>query len=508
MNRSAPREDIEDYHALLRHSFSGFAEAMLQYTAPAAFETFQHNWHIEAIGHALTRVANGELRRLIILAPPRSLKSHMASVAFPAWLLGRDPSKRILCASHSLDLATKLSRDFRQVVQSPLYRQLYPGFRIGADRDAVNEIVTTRRGARYSTSIGGPAVGRGGDIWILDDLHKPDEVYSEELREKPYRWFRDTALTRLDDKATGAIVLVMQRLHPEDIAARLIAAGSWEVLCLPAIASQDIEVQVSARRRHTFRAGDYLQPLREGAQVLDEQRRAQGTLLFNAQYQQAPEDMSGGVVRPHWIQRYEAPLTPRRGDYVLQSWDVAVSEEQTADYSVCTTWVRRGQHSYLVDVWRHRRDLPDLARTAIANAETWSANEVVVEADGVGLPFYQLLSESVRRARGGATHRRSLRPLSQRPVRDEPWSLAELEVLRRSHRTDKVERLVACTPQIETGEVRFPTSAPWLEVYMRELLTFNGKSGHDDQVDSTSQALERLKTLTHGRTIRVAVTAH
>lgn len=497
-------QELGNFGAFVRNDLCAFAEACLEVTDPIGYARFVSTWHHQVLAYHLERVERGKCRRLLILAPPRSLKSHFASVAFPAWVLGRNPARRILCASHSLDLAKKLAGDSATVMRSSLYRDLFPGVQIDRDRDV--ELITQQRGSRYATSIGGPAIGRGADIWIFDDLHKPEDIYSDELRDRPYRWLTDTAITRLDDKATGALVLVMQRLHPDDIASRLIATGDWEVITLPAIAAVDTLFQLGPYRTRLYRAGEYLQPGREGCEVLDEIRRGMGTLLFNAQYLQAPQDMSGGVIQIGWIHRYDGTIEPQATDYILQSWDAAISDDPTADWSVCTTWIHRGGVAHLADVWRDRRTLPELIPVALELARRWSTDEVVIETNGVGLAFYQSLVERVRAQSGDRVQRRSLNRgggLVARTGRGVHWRLPEVQFRRQQNTLGKLERLIACTPQMEDGRVRFPTNAPWVSAYMRELLSFNGRTGEDDQVDSTSQALQRLRPRRNGGLLQI-----
>jgi hypothetical protein len=165
-------------------------------------------WHVEAIAWQLERVRRGEVRRLIINMPPRSLKSIAASVAFPAFVLGRDPSRRIICVSYSGDLAKKHSNDFRAVLESPWYRSLFPNAQIGAFKNTETESELTARGFRLATSVGGTLTGRGGDIIVIDDPLKPDDALSESKRSAANQWFTNTLLSRLDDKRTGAIVVV------------------------------------------------------------------------------------------------------------------------------------------------------------------------------------------------------------------------------------------------------------------------------------------------------------
>ena len=154
----------------------------------------------------------GRTRRLIISVPPRHLKSHLASVAFPAWCLGHDPSVQIVCASYAQDLADKLSRDCRRIVASDRYQRLFPT-RLSPRHQAVPEFETTAQGCRIATSVGGVLTGRGADIIIIDDLLKPEEALSQAQRQAVNEWYDHTLYSRLNDKLTGAIVLITHRPH-------------------------------------------------------------------------------------------------------------------------------------------------------------------------------------------------------------------------------------------------------------------------------------------------------
>ena len=203
------------------------------------------NWHLEAIAYQLERVRRGEIKRLIINMPPRSLKSVTASVAFPAFVLGHDPTRRIICVSYSGDLAKKHANDFRAVLEARWYRELFPGTRIG-QKDSETEIELTARGFRLATSVGGTLTGRGGDLIIIDDPLKPDDAHSETKRNAANEWFKNTLLSRLDDKRTGAIIIVMQRVHMDDLTGFVTSqSDEWQVLNLPAIAEVDEVIPIS-----------------------------------------------------------------------------------------------------------------------------------------------------------------------------------------------------------------------------------------------------------------------
>src|SRR6201993_4543822 len=225
-----------EYDAILRSDFWFFAQRCFCELNPQT--TLATNWHLEVIAAKLTAVREGKIRRLIINLPPRHLKSLMASIAFPAWLLGHNPSAQILCVSYAQDLADKLARDCRSIMISPWYGRIFPT-RLSAHRQAVQEFITTRQGYRLATSTGGVLTGRGADIILIDDPLKPEDALSKALRQAGNEWFVNTLYSRLNDKRTGAIVIIMQRLHEDDLVGHVLAQEPWEVLSFPAIAETD-----------------------------------------------------------------------------------------------------------------------------------------------------------------------------------------------------------------------------------------------------------------------------
>ena len=215
-------------HAACRKDFVSFVRKAFHVLNPSAI--FHMNWHICAIAHHLEQVRLGKIRRLIITVPPRSLKSIMCSVAFPAFVLGHDPTKRLIVASYSADLAIKHGNDFRKIVNSGEYHGIFPGMRISAMKDTQTEVVTTLNGFRLAISVDGTLTGRGGDIIVIDDPIAALPALSQKPREHVVDWYFNTLLSRLDDKQNGAIVLVMQRLHEDDLAGVLLrGSDEWTV---------------------------------------------------------------------------------------------------------------------------------------------------------------------------------------------------------------------------------------------------------------------------------------
>ncbi|MGU3340924.1 phage terminase large subunit [Methylobacterium mesophilicum] len=439
----------------LQRDLVTFTHRCFQTVVPG--ERFASNWHLDAIAHKLDEVRRGTIRRLIIAMPPRSLKSVCVSVALPAFVLGHDPARKIICVSYSEGLAGKHADDCRRVMTSEWYQALFPDTRIA--RSTASEIVTTRRGVRLTTSVGGTLTGRGGNLIIVDDPIKAQDAMSEPAREEVKSWFSSTLLSRLDNKETDAIVVVMQRVHVDDLAGHLIAAGGWEVLTLPAIAEVDECVALGRGRVHHRRAGDALQPTRESAATLEALRAEIGSLAFSAQYQQAPVPAEGNLIRREWLRFYDDPPERRPGDVLLLSWDTAMKASETADYSVCTVWLIRDDAHLLLDLVRERLDFPDLKRRAIALYERWRAQITLVEDKGSGTSLLQ-----------------ELRALNLPAIAFQPSG-------------DKVMRMHAQSVQFEAGSVYLPRVASWFDDLLSELLAFPA-GRHDDQVDSISQALE------------------
>ncbi|ODS03464.1 hypothetical protein AUC71_09635 [Methyloceanibacter marginalis] len=286
MNKS----DLALLDAILRNDFETFLERSLKTLNPGA--PFRPNWHIRAIAYQLDRIRRGEINRLIINMPPRHLKSITVSVAFPAFVLGHDPRQRIFSISYGSELSLKHARDFRSIVEAPWYARTFPGMRLSRSLD--DEATTTLKGFRKATSVGGVLTGLGGNIIILDDPQKPVDAQSKTRRDSLNQWFTNTLMSRLDNKETGAIIVVTQRVHLDDLSGHLMGgSGDWEVLSLPAIAETDERVPIGDDEFHYRHAGTALHPEHESLETLRGLQKDLGTYDFGAQYQQAPVPEGG-----------------------------------------------------------------------------------------------------------------------------------------------------------------------------------------------------------------------
>ena len=288
-----PREE----DAQLRLDFAAFAQRCFRELNPLT--VFAMNWHVEVMAAKLTAVYRGKIRRLIINVPPRYLKSLLGSVAFPAWCLGRRPGTQMLCVSYAQDLADKLARDCRRIMMCDWYQRAFPA-RLSPQRQAVPEFETTAQGCRLATSVGGVLTGRGADLIIIDDPLKPEEALSQAQRRAANEWFDHTLYSRLNDKRDGGIVLIMHRLHEDDLVSHVMGQEDWEVVRFPAFAEADEiwEVEtVWGKRRFGRRAGEALHPEREPPEMLEQIRRTIGEYNFAGQYQQMPAPQGGGMVK-------------------------------------------------------------------------------------------------------------------------------------------------------------------------------------------------------------------
>jgi hypothetical protein len=260
MSRQVLAYDTDIVDAICRLDFVSFVRKCFHTLSPNT--ELLMNWHIYALAYQLEQVRCGKIKRLNVNFPPRMLKSLISSVAFPAFILGHDPTKRVIVVSYGSDLAIKLANDFRAIVNAPWYRRMFPGTRISRTKNTEFEVVTTQNGGRLAVSIDGALTGRGGDFVIVDDPLKAIDARSDGKRERVNYLFTSSVLTRLDNKQTGAIVLVMQRLDPNDPVGKHCSSDEWTTLSFPAIAERDESIQIGTNQYHLRRVGDVLHPAR------------------------------------------------------------------------------------------------------------------------------------------------------------------------------------------------------------------------------------------------------
>lgn len=449
--------------AILRRDLASFIEQCFVTLEPGT--AYQHNWHIEAIAYQLMRVWSGECTRLIINVPPRSAKSICVTIAFTAWLLGHDPRKRIMAISYANELSVTHAAAFRSVVKSNWYRRLFPDFAIAANRG--HEIRTTEHGYRYASSIGGSVLGRGADLIVIDDpINGLEAALSAAARRRVQAFYDNTLYSRLNDRSTGAIVIVMQRLHEDDLVGHVLEKEDWEVLSIPAIAPEDCCYRIGEGQEALYhrRQGEIMHAGRDTFAQLETTKRNLGSLNFSAQYQQNPLPAEGQTIKRDWLHYYDE--RPAEFDLKVASWDTASTKAEHSDWSVGMIWGAVGQTYYLVDVVRGRWEAPELRRRMIELSRNHAVDATLIEDTELG----RALSQDLHRT--GTLH-----PRLQAP------------------RFDKQARLMAQAARFEAGQVFLPRRASWLADYLGELLAFP-LARNDDQVDATSQALKYLTAKT------------
>ncbi|WP_260596651.1 phage terminase large subunit [Sphingomonas endolithica] len=417
--------------------------------------------HIDAMVHCLEQLASGKIRKLIITLPPRHGKSELVSGAFPAWVLGNDPSSKLTIVSYGSELSNSLFNNVRTIVKDDRYRRLFPDVLIRKGQDRADHFVTAGGGGVRATSKAGAMTGLGTHFLIVDDFHKANESMSAVERDNAIETFRTTFFNRFDNLNDSRIVIVMQRIHDNDLVGWALRTPGWHHLNLPAYAVEDEVIPISRGRVWHRRKGDVLAPLLISAEELERKRAEMGERGFGAQFQQDPTIAEGALIDWNWFGQYG--VRPPRGFFhrIVQSWDPATSDRITSDYSAGLTWGYRDGEWYLLDVIRAQLRFNELTDRVIAWHKFWRADALVIEGASIGISLYQV----VKKAR--------LPGIIRAPT----------------PKGSKEDRLAKATVQLQAGNFLLPEAAPWLEALRKELLGFPDAT-NDDQVDALSQFVE------------------
>lgn len=427
---------------------------------------YMHNWHIDAICEYLEAVKAGQITRLIINQPPRSMKSISVTVMFPTWMWIDWPESRWLFASYSASLSTKHSLDRRTIMQSEWYQTRWGDrFAFAGDQNLKTEYSNDKRGTMIATSVGGTATGKGGDFVIVDDLHNPEGAESDTERETAIRFFDQTLSTRLDDKKAGVIIVVMQRLHEKDLTGHLLAEiGGYEHLKLQGIANAKTVIHFPVSGKEIIREQDHIMwPEREDEKAHEAAKKALGTYGYSCQYDQDPSPKEGGILKRKWWKFYkQAPMF----DEIILSWDCAFKDEEQSKTGkvdpVCgQAWGRKGGDFYLLDQVLGPMDFPTTLKAVTTFSAKWPlAFAKLVESKANGPGVVAMLKSKIS-------------------------GLVEIEP-----EGGKVARANAVAPLAEAGNVYLPDPliASWIHDFIEECAKFP-KAAHDDQVDAMTQAI-------------------
>ena len=427
-------------------------------------EFIDHMWdgficgrHHKIFAEKLEGIANGTIKRLIVNMPPRHTKSEFASTYFPAWIMGRDPSRKIMQTTHTGELAVRFGRKVRNMMDSDIYKQIFPEVSLSSDSKSAGRWETNKSGEYFAAGVGGAITGRGADLLIIDDPHSEQDAMSPTAMESCWEWYTSGPRQRL--QPGGSIVLVMTRWSGIDLTAKLLEAqkealaDQWEVVEFPAIFPETEN------------------PLWEEFWSLEELLKVKASLplmKWNAQWMQTPTSEEGSIVKREWWQKWESDTLPNVS-YIIQSYDTAFSKKENADYSAISTWgvFRPDEDSpdsiILLDCQKGRYDFPELKRLAMEEYKYWEPDMVLIEAKASGTPL---------------TH--ELRRLGIPVVNYSPT---------RGH--DKTTRMHSVAPIFESGLVYAPQKA-FAEEMIEECASFPF-GANDDLCDTMTQALIRFR---------------
>lgn len=343
--------------------------------------SYQDSWAIDALCDHLTGVTLGHIPRLLINFPPRCGKTKVASVSWPAWTWAQGertflsgPNVRFLCGSYNHDLSLQNSNQTRRLILSPWYQKHWGSrFSLREDQNTKTQFDNTQGGSRVATSVGGSLLGIGGDIILVDDPHNTEEVESDADRSRALNWWKELSSTRLNDPKQSAIVVIMQRLHTQDVSGVIADSDEYEDWthlmlpmrhdtrrhCMTVLKPDEIEWEDPRTK-----PGELLWPERFGEAEVAMLERSLGPYMASGRLQQEPTPSGGGIIKSSMWKPWSNARYPQC-QYILGSLDTAYTEKEENDASALTIW-GVFQHeddapkAILLYAWEGRLELHDL----------------------------------------------------------------------------------------------------------------------------------------------------
>ncbi len=454
------------------------------------------NWHIDAICDHLAACRSGQIRRLIINVPPRTLKSWTVSVAFPAWVWASDPWVQFLVTSADRDIVLRDADMHRDLCMSRPYQTMFRprwDFRAGPDSSkqaAKGYFRNSAGGHRISKPMGSKGTGHNADYVIFDDPLDPGDAFTDKAMLAQHSInAKQRFMTRHNDPDLGVTILIMQRLHELDLTGVFLDDGGWEHVCLPAEYVPRQQWTVLGTYDPRTEKGELLFPKRLHHKFLAEKLVELTTRGYAGQFQQVPAPATGAMVLKKWTHYWSLPGAPLHCltcgevhelpemDYQLGSWDCSFgSKTYDADYVVGQVWGAAGSNAYLQDQCRRKMSIPEMIAAMLEMNQLWpNLRENVVEKKAAGKNVMKTLATEIYGLYGYDPQGQS-----------------------------KEERLFSTLRRWEQGQIFLPhpqlasstgKDYSWVQdVYVPEILMFNN-GRHDDQVDTTSQALIRMREI-------------
>lgn len=434
--------------------------AFVAYMEPS----YKFGAHLKRLGSLLMDAETGLKDRIAVSMAPRFGKSMMISQLYPAWYLGRNPTHKLILASHTADLAVDMLRKVRNIMLTDKYRALFPDVSIASDAKAAGKWNTNHQGEAFAVGTGGALAGRGGDIIIVDDPLSEQDIKSgnTDSLDTTYEWFRSGLRTRL--MPGGRIVVLHTRWHQRDLIGRLIKDGAmdpsadqYEVFEFPAILNEDDEAAMKS-----------LWPEQWSLESLLRTKASMPTWQWNAQYQQNPTAQESALIKRGWLQWWPKPEPPPC-QFIVQAWDTALTTKERSDYSVCQTWgvfQREDDEApqvILLNRVKGKWEFPELKQVAFEQYQEWEPDSLIIETKASGQP----LVDELRRS--------GLFVQEFSPGKGQ----------------DKIARVNSVADMFQSGQIWFPETR-WADEVADELAAFPSGE-HDDEVDAATLALRRIR---------------
>lgn len=418
------------------------------------------------IGDTFEGIANGTEKRVIINIAPRHSKSTMSSYLFPAWFIGKFPTRKVIMASHTGDLAVDFGRKVRNLIASSIYGTVFPNVSLAADSKAAGRWNTNAGGEYYALGVGAAMAGRGGDLVVIDDPHSEQEAKSGNpaIFDSAYEWYQSGPRQRL--QPGGAIVVLMTRWNRRDLTGRLVEnmirspdGDQWKIIELPAIMPSGLPLWPE------------FWPLEE----LLKTKASMDSRYWQAQYMQNPVPDEGAIIKREWWRAWTKGEPPEC-EYIIGSVDAAAETNNRADHTSLTVWGvfyrddeatgEKTAHIILLESIRRRMEYVELKDLAFTMYKDWEMDTLIVEKKSAGTQLYQ----EMRRAGVPVTEFTPTRATG-----------------------DKMVRLNAVADIVRAGLVWYPEGQAWAEELIDEVAGFPSY-GSDDRVDTTAMALARFRS--------------
>lgn len=431
----------------------------------AVDKNYKFGAHLKRLGNLLMDVEQNVKNRIAVSMAPRMGKSQMISIYYPAWYLGRHPDHKVIVASHTADLAVVMARKVRNLIQSPEYARIFPNTKIASDAKAAAQWNTTQGGEYFAIGVGGALAGRGAHLIIADDPLSEQDIKSGNTNslDTAYEWFSAGLRTRL--MPDGKICVLHTRWHQRDLIGRLLkdsamneGGDNYEAFEFPAILNEGTENEKS------------IWPEQWTLESLQQTRASMHHIMWQwyAQYQQNPTAAEAAIIKRDWI-KWWTREDPPPCDFIVQSFDTALTTKSRSDFSVCHTWGvwhnedDGTQNVILLNKVKGKYEFPELKVMAHEQYSEWQPDSVIVEAKASGQP----LIDEMRRS----------------GIFVQDFSPGKGQ--------DKIARLNAVADMFASGHVWFPETA-WASQTVEEILAFPAGE-HDDEVDTMTLALQRIR---------------